>query len=300
MQGCIAPSEIPGITPDESRIFGGLAEDLIFADYCGQYGIKDVFQDDNNPAAYLLFLETHNPHFTKAQHIDYYVRLRGQDVRRVPDILAHKVTERAFYEVKPDSPSGRNAGIEKIGRLSAIYKFYALPYTAGRLFMPRDITVAALGSALRATLRSRRPFDALILYRLCIDSQGVLELAVLAALLRHIVREMNKQKGQRQFRPVDLAPLVSRDQHLTDLARTLGLSMVGGIAVAVGWRHFWKAVVARFAVRGTAAAALAAADGPLPVGDLLALGLTLWTVIDIIRYSDQLWRDADRIARRGA
>ena len=65
-------------------------------------------------------------------------------------------------------------------------------------------------------------------------------------------------------------------------------------------RNFWKAVVARFAVRGATAAGLAAADGPLPVGDLIALGLTLWTVIDIIRYSDQLWRDADRIARQGA
>ena len=89
---------------------------------------------------------------------------------------------------------------------------------------------------------------------------------------------------------------------LSDLAKVIGLAVAARVGVAsarAGWRHFWKAVVARFAVRGTVAVALASADGPLPVGDLVAAGLALWTVIDIIRYGPELWRDAERIARTG-
>ena len=91
-----------------------------------------------------------------------------------------------------------------------------------------------------------------------------------------------------------------RDRRLDDLARILGLGLVGAAAARVGWSHFWRAVARRFAVRGTTAAVLAAADGPLPVGDLVAAGLTLWTVIDILRLHDELWREAGRIAREEA
>jgi hypothetical protein len=139
----------------------------------------------------------------------------------------------------------------------------------------------------------------LIVYKLCLDSKEVLELATLAVLLRHIVREINKQKGSGRFGPVDLAPVFRQNQQLGDLARTLGLTLAAAGA-AVGWKHFWKAVAARFAVRGAAAATLTAADGPLPVGDLLAAGLAVWTVVDIIRLSDELWHDAAVIARREA
>jgi len=59
-------------------------------------------------------------------------------------------------------------------------------------------------------------------------------------------------------------------------------------------------VVKRFALRGALAATLAAVDGPLPVGDLIAVGLSIWTIVDIIRLSDQLWKDALEISREGA
>ena len=45
---------------------------------------------------------------------------------------------------------------------------------------------------------------------------------------------------------------------------------------------------------------IAAADGPLPIGDLVAAGMALWTVVDIIRLNDELWRDAARIKQQGA
>ena len=59
-----------------------------------------------------------------------------------------------------------------------------------------------------------------------------------------------------------------------------------------GWRFFWRAVARRFAVRGAAAAVLAAADGPLPIGDLISLGLALWTIWEIVQLWDALWGEA--------
>lgn len=302
MQGCLTPSEIPGLSTREASVFGSLAEDIIFADYCSQFGCRgdDVFKDDNNPAAYLYFLARHNPHFTEAAQRDYFARVRAAKLKRIPDILVHKAGERAFYEIKPDSNSGRLDGMQKVGILQAVYPTFRLPYTGGVRFVPRDHRAARLGSVLRANLRVRRDVPGLILYKLCLESQDAIELATLIILLRYIVREMNKQRGSGRFRPVDLAPVFRDNQQLTDLARTLGLTLVVTATAAVGWRHFWKAVAARFAVRGAAAAVLAGADGPLPVGDLFAAGLAVWTVVDIIRLSDELWRDAADIARREA
>ena len=149
------------------------------------------------------------------------------------------------------------------------------------------------------TLRVRYAAPGLLVYRLCVDSEGVIELAVLVVLLRHVVQELNRQKNRSRFHPVDLAPVFRANRELSDLAKVLGLTMATG-AAAVGWHYFWKAVAKRFAVRGATAAALSAADGPLPVGELIAAGLAVWTIVDIIRLSDELWRDAAEIQRREA
>lgn len=302
MQGCIAPSEIPGISSSEASAFGAIAEELIYADFCTRYTriATEVFRDDNNPAAYLYFLAVNNPHFTKAMQIDYFERAWAQKLAKVPDFLLHKATEKSFYEVKPDSPSGMTAGVEKVGKLTAVYPYYKLPYKPGKVFAPRDHRVAYFGSALRVILRVRRVAPGLIVYKLCLESKGVIELATLAVLLAYIVRAMNRQRKSGRFRPIDLDPVFRSNQELADLARTLGLTLAAATAATVGWKYFWKAVAKRFAARGALAAVLAAADGPLPVGELIAAGFAIWTVVDVIRLSDQLWRDAADIARREA
>lgn len=58
------------------------------------------------------------------------------------------------------------------------------------------------------------------------------------------------------------------------------------------WREFWKRVVAWLAKRGIVVAGLAAADGPLPIGDLIALGLTIWLIWELIEIWDILWQEA--------
>ncbi len=302
MEGCLAPSEVPGISSSEASVFGGVAEEMIYADFCTRYARTgmQVFQDSNNPAAYLLFLAANNPQFTQALQTDFYARLGAEGLMRIPDLMVHTPAEKAFYEIKPDSPSGLTAGIEKVGILSAVYPFYKLPYVAGTMYTPRDFNVASLGGMLGVTMRVRRAAPGLLLYKLCVDANGAIELATLIILLRYIIRQMNAQKGSGRFRPIDLQPAFRNNQQLADLARTLGITLAVTATAAVGWRFFWKAVAKRFAVRGATAAALAAADGPLPIGDLVAAGMALWTVVDIIRLNDELWRDAARIKQQGA
>ena len=103
MQGCIAPSEIPGISSQEASVFGAVAEELIYADFVENYArvSTELFRDANNPSAYLYFLAVNNPQFTQAQQEDYFRRLRTEQLMRVPDFLVHKVSERPFMKSSP-------------------------------------------------------------------------------------------------------------------------------------------------------------------------------------------------------
>jgi hypothetical protein len=209
---------------------------------------------------------------------------------------------------KPDSVDGIRAGRYKVGILSATFKAFHLgrmnnqvkSYQQGIRFKPRDRLVAWLGNQVNVWLRARLTGPGLIVYQLCLKSDGVMEMITLAAVLRYIVRLLNTQPKNYLFRPVDLA-LSLRGVPLSDFGRSAGIAAIvatGTLAVRAGWRHFWKAVVSRFAVRGTTAATLLAIDGPLPVGDLIAAGLTLWTVVDVVRFNSELWREAERIAQQ--
>lgn len=75
---------------------------------------------------------------------------------------------------------------------------------------------------------------------------------------------------------------------------------VGAVATAVVgralWRHFWRAVAQRFALRGAVALSLAAIDGPLPFGEIVDIGIGVATAIEIFVVWGDLWREADRIA----
>jgi hypothetical protein len=57
------------------------------------------------------------------------------------------------------------------------------------------------------------------------------------------------------------------------------------------WRKFWHAAAKKLGVRGTAAAGLMAADGPIVFGDLLALGLTVWTIFDLVMLWYDIWSE---------
>ncbi|MFG1947047.1 DUF4157 domain-containing protein [Nonomuraea sp. NPDC048826] len=79
-------------------------------------------------------------------------------------------------------------------------------------------------------------------------------------------------------------------------AAAAGAAAARVIAGKAAWRHFWTVVIERFAVRAAAAAALALADGPLPFGELLDLGLAAVTIVQIGIEWNELWRKADELA----
>ncbi len=58
------------------------------------------------------------------------------------------------------------------------------------------------------------------------------------------------------------------------------------------WREFWKRVQAWLAKRGVVVAGLAAVDGPLPIGDLIAFGLTIWLIWELVDIWGVLWEEA--------
>lgn len=58
------------------------------------------------------------------------------------------------------------------------------------------------------------------------------------------------------------------------------------------WREFWKRLAEWLAKRGIAAAGVAALDGPLPIGDLIAIGIGIFTIYEIIANWDELWAAA--------
>lgn len=301
MQGCLAPSEIHGVSDQESAVFGALAENIIYADFYSKHPPFDIypfpiFIDNYNPGPYLLFLARHNPHFNKRKQIEFYTRLAETKLGvKIPDILIHTFTRKEFYEIKPDSASGIEKGVRKVGILSATYKAYALPYSPGCNYSPNNIVVASVPGQLKVTLKVWMKGPGLIAYKLCLDSSQLLDLVTLSALLRYVVKKANEQKNFPTFRPVDLRTAFVREGELASLAKILGLSMTMAVAGAVSWKYFWRAVAIRFAAQGAKSAFFAAADGPLPIGDLIAAGLSISIIIDIIRLNDTLWLEAAQL-----
>lgn len=302
MHGCLAPSEIPRLRRGEYTAFGHVAERIVADQYRRRYAVRpaDLFLDDYNRTEYRRFLQSHNPRFDRAKLDDYLWRVHAAGYKQhVPDLLVDTPTERAFYEVKPDSVSGRSKGRDKVGVLSATFMHYGLRYEKGMRFQPKEQLVAWLGDRVKVWFRPRLAGPGLIVYRLCLESDGVIEWATLAAVLRYVVRRLNERPKADTLRPLDLAPGL-RGLGLADLARVADLPAMVVASPRAEWRHLWKAVLIRFAIVGTAAAVLAAATGPLLVGELVAAGLALWVVFDVIRYHEDLWWDAERLARQGA
>jgi hypothetical protein len=291
----MAPSEVPSISSQEASSFGNIAEDLIYADFMRKYmfQLSDIYIDGHNPGPYIMFLQSRNPQIVGfTEELRYSASFLG--LKR-PDILVHTALEKAYYEIKPDSADGWSKGQLKLGTIGALFIRLKLPYRRGTKYRGCDLVVGQYKDVIAIRLRARLVGDGLIVYKLCLESNVNLEPVVLAALFAFLVRKLNQTKGGRSFRPIDLETAFASEGQLAALAKALQFAAIGAVA-AVSWRFFWKAVVKRFAVRGALALTLAGIDGPLPVGDLVAAGMSILMIIDVIRFHDELWADARRIA----
>jgi hypothetical protein len=206
---CFAPSEYVAQGPAKS--FGWWAESYVMLNYLKKTAavpfVTDFFDLQSpvkgigtnpitdGPVALFKFLCRHHPPLAKLGDEWNLNFLAGKSA--VPDILTAKPTRHDYYEVKPASDSGKNAGKTKLGKLVALFndsRWGLQAYKAGTFYTPRraddvDITPAVprivtywakkLGiRTVKVTLRFRRDTEnaGLILYQICLEIESDLEI----------------------------------------------------------------------------------------------------------------------------
>ena len=197
---CVAPSEI--VTVPAASLFGDAAEAIIIFDYCGKLGCRPMATDhfDNRvfgAMSYIAFLAAHNPTLGAAQVVQLAI-LSQIELNR-PDILTHVPARQEFYEIKPDSPSGRIAGTTKVGWLGVFYPHWSLPYIPGVTYVPTPEIMIASGHVgpwpLEVFLGVRRLAPGLVVYGLCVRGElAKIGLAALLAILAAIVVILSRGK----------------------------------------------------------------------------------------------------------
>jgi hypothetical protein len=111
-------------------------------------------------------------------------------------------------------------------------------------------------------------------------------------LTAHELTHVVQQGGGIEF-PVQRQPELMASTQLPALPSFIPASVLRRIGSRVSqkvlWQTFWKVVIKRFGIRGTAAAAISLADGPLPVGELISIGIAIATLWDLFRLWNELW-----------
>jgi hypothetical protein len=180
--------------------FGTIAERFIEQDYCKTPGIScvrgpmgTVYIDNYNPTEYLDFLKAHNP---SLKTLSYSIKLAVYSGIARPDILSDNGTSKEYYEIKPLSPSGAEAGVGKLASIARFMATLGLPYRAGTTYSPsKDIPImsgAVLGDRLAVSLRVQRFVPGIITYSLCLSGHllSILAKVALVALLMWIAEQL--------------------------------------------------------------------------------------------------------------
>ncbi|MFF0428601.1 peptidoglycan-binding protein [Streptomyces sp. NPDC004520] len=215
---CKPPGEIFD-TPQLRQAVADWVEGIVAADYCkhlknqgfggcelwfpssgGKLDFFDINVGKHRCANMADYLKFHTPHVNSQAIVDQCLASSPKlmDVK-VPDIISHRVSRPEFYEIKPDSASGRAKGIEKIAWFKLLCQpgMANLPYHAGNTYKPNFVVDLpggnALGGRYKIVVQVEWETDGLILYRLCLVSTrprqdekcGALErAAALAAVVR--------------------------------------------------------------------------------------------------------------------
>ena len=154
---------------------GRLVEPKINTDFCrrsGPCGPHDFFDTENGPTRYTSFLRDHNPTIGPA-----IVSAVGSRSR--PDIISHRPGDTPmWYEIKPLSPAGVRAGLDKGVELKKLYKDNGFPYKPGTTYKPsNEIELGSFetpdGEHIDVVIQVRRLLPGLLFYRLCLRGDYV-------------------------------------------------------------------------------------------------------------------------------
>lgn len=172
---CFAASEIFGKYIYD--VLGGILESYVAFELTpflakNRVAPNDLYIDPSyEGVTYLGFLKPRNPKLPNTLADD---KILGE---ARPDILIHTRLIKEFYEIKPNSNSGRAAGKRKVQDLNRIYSTYNLPYSEGSSFIPPDHI--EIGSTSIVVSGKTIPVEvsfgllktgALILYDVCITT----------------------------------------------------------------------------------------------------------------------------------
>ncbi len=203
---CAAPSEVV-LTPTAKAI-GLLAEDFIGEEYLRHRGrstffpaspedFQDVSVIFGNRQLHVAFLAANNPTRFKPGVAGLGFDLADPlavDANRmkVPDLLNHipaastTPSRVEYYEIKPNSISGRSAGRRKLKSLESDYKKLAFPYIRGKVWSVnkrvRIFKGSILGFSVESTFHYFLLEDGLIVYDICIDGP-LLKFVALAVII---------------------------------------------------------------------------------------------------------------------
>jgi hypothetical protein len=100
---------------------------------------RDWYDGSGTNAYFEVFLGGNNPTFRP--RVERVKKEYADGGIQVPDIISHKPDRKEYYEIKPDSAWGKDAGKAKLDNLKRFYSENGLPYKPGKeygQFIPRD------------------------------------------------------------------------------------------------------------------------------------------------------------------
>jgi Putative peptidoglycan binding domain len=175
------------------QAFAELVELIVFQDYCKQLsnsglgvcetffppigGRREFFDENAGVArcdALASFLKFHNPSINEQAIVDNCKATNPKPLKaKIPDIISNRFSRLEFYEIKPNSLSGRESGAEKIAWFNILCSSTVanLPYKAGTQYKPNFFwnfnPSNVLGAPFQFSIHIFWAIEGLILYELC-------------------------------------------------------------------------------------------------------------------------------------
>jgi hypothetical protein len=191
---CIEPSLV--LTTDAARQMGLIAEALIANEYRKDVGrlffplppAKDFFDITHgfgNRSLYAAFLGAHHPGLSQSQ----LAQMAADKLVKIPDLMTFDPPRRTeFYEIKPNSDSGRRKGETKVAFVHALCQSMGLPYVPGTQWRP-DVRInlftgRLLGLQVEVNFHFFLRQPGLLVYEICVEGKArALSNAEVAAII---------------------------------------------------------------------------------------------------------------------
>jgi hypothetical protein len=182
---CKAPSEYVGAK--FGRIFGELAHQIISEDYRTARGgvhffpaaledFRDIQEGFGNVSLFIAYLGANHLVDKELLASKFTQNFGEQSPNFIPDLMTNVQGRQEFYEIKPNSKSGRKDGRDKVVGLLTFFQSEHLTYEPGLQYEPdRSVTLWKYDSGLfkyEVKLHYFRIQAGLVVYEVCTEIDG--------------------------------------------------------------------------------------------------------------------------------